>query len=220
MTTRRAFLATSAALAATPSLAVAATPTPKASPSEAPVPKLNFDVAAFNTQLDRDVAHKHLFTARKLDGGVALEAVRNTLIAYRDIGIASAEIAPVAVLYHGASIFMGMDDYVWDTYMLPFPVSMKQTLPEIYSDFQTVVNGKTQGNPLLKSPAPDGLHFYLCNNALDGFAHFLAGDKKKRPSDVYADFTTHLVPNASIVPAGVWAIHAIQERKYTLLQTS
>jgi hypothetical protein len=38
--------------------------------------------------------------------------------------------------------------------------------------------------------------------------------------DVYSDFAHHLVNNAMLVPAGVWAVHAIQEQRFTLLQTS
>jgi intracellular sulfur oxidation DsrE/DsrF family protein len=221
MTTRKSFLAAGAALAVSPGVAsAAAAPAPKTSQSEPPIPKLNFDVSSFNTQLDREVPHKNLFTARKLDYGGVLDAVRNTLNAYGDIGVSTDQVASAAVFYHGASILIATDDHVWDTYVLPLSSAMKRFAPEIYNDIQTVANGKTKGNPLLKTPAPNGLHFYVCNNALDGFSRVIANDAKKHPADVYADLTAHFVPNTTVVPAGVWAIHAIQERKYTLLQTS
>jgi intracellular sulfur oxidation DsrE/DsrF family protein len=37
---------------------------------------------------------------------------------------------------------------------------------------------------------------------------------------VYDRLTKALVPSASVVPAGVWAVHAIQERRFTYLQTT
>ena len=229
MATRRAFIAASAALAASPGLAAAAVPEPK--PAQSPIPKLNFDVSAFDALLDRDVSHKHLFTARKLDYGGVLSAIRNTLNAYRDIGVSPAQVASAAVLYHGISILIAMDDYVWDTYVLPLPADMKQKSPDLYKDFETVLKGSAKGNPVLK-PKPgdenasvqalagDGLRLFVCNNALVGFAQEAAKDKQKHPADVYSDIAKHLVPNATAVPAGVWAVHAIQERNYTLLQTS
>src|SRR5215469_10476194 len=108
MTTRKDFIAATAALAATPQIAAAATPA-KASPADAPLPKLHFDLPGFDASLDRYVPHKHLFADRHLDGGSGIGAIQNTLNAYRDLGIAQADVTTVMVLYHGASIFLAAD---------------------------------------------------------------------------------------------------------------
>lgn len=229
MTSRKDFIAATAALAAAPQLAGAATPAPKAPDSPA-IPKLNFDLAAFNAILANDVPHKHLFADRKIAGGSGLGAVRSTLNAYKDIGVPASDIATAIVLYHGPSICIAMDDHVWSTYLLPVGAAMKKSSPEIAKDFATVVDSKTKGNPLLR-PQPsdentsvqaltaDGLRFFVCNNALKGFATLIGHEKGMKPADVYADISRHLVPNTTVVPAGVWAIQYSQEKKYTLLQT-
>lgn len=230
MTTRKGFIAASAALAATPGIAAAATPAPKPSPSEEPLPKLNFDVARFNAILDRDAAHKHLFTARNFDTGGVFDAVRSTLNAYGDVGVPLSAVAPVAVLYH-ISIVLGFDDYAWDRYFSDALQRMRKQYPSEAASIADLLTTKS-GNPaLVKGKAPwdtsipslvadAGLHVFVCNNALSGVSQTLARQTKKHATDVYTDLSAHLVPNATIVPAGVWAVHAIQEKKYTLLETS
>jgi intracellular sulfur oxidation DsrE/DsrF family protein len=230
MTTRRAFIATAAAIAAAPGIASAASPAPNPSPSEAPLPKLNFELTAFDAILDRDAAHKHLFSSRNLDTGDVFGAVRATLNAYGDVGVPLNAVAPVVVLYH-TSIVLGFDDYAYNTYIRRTLQAMRKRHPSDAQNIDDLLSAKS-GNPaLVKGKAPwdasipslvadAGLHVFICNNALDGFAQLIAEETKRHAADVYADLRAHLVPNATIVPAGVWAVHAIQERRYTLLQTS
>lgn len=60
----------------------------------------------------------------------------------------------------------------------------------------------------------------MCNHATEGVASGVARKLGKNPADVYKTMSTHLVPNAMLVPAGVWAVHAVQERHYTFLPAS
>ncbi len=62
--------------------------------------------------------------------------------------------------------------------------------------------------------------FFVCNLAAHGWATRIAKQLHLPAKDVYEDLASHMIPNAMLVPAGVWAIHAIQERQYTPLQFS
>lgn len=238
MHTRSDFLVagTLAAIAGPVTTRAAATtpPAAKASPSPSPepsLPPLQFDLAAFDKTLDVAAPHRHLFAAKKIAGGDAFSAIRSTLNAYAEIGVAWKSVAPVAVLYHSA-VFLGFDDAMWNDYFVPLRLKVRHDLPGIAKDFDTVYDPKKRGNPCLHKAggkrdssiesliADADAHFFVCNNAAEGFARFIAEHLKKRPADVYADLAAHLAPNASLVPAGVWAVHAVQERKYTLLQAS
>src|SRR5215469_2105866 len=137
MTTRKHFIAATAALAATPQLAAAATPA-KASPADAPLPKLHFDLSGFDASLDRYVPHKHLFADRHLDSGSGIDAVENTLNAYRDLAIPLGDVTTAMVFYHGASICMAMDDHVWNAYLLPALQMMRPKSNALTKDFDTV----------------------------------------------------------------------------------
>jgi hypothetical protein len=226
MTTRKDFLTATAVLAAAPRIAQAATTAPKTTAAEKPIPTLNFDLAAFNARVDRKAPHKHLFAARELDGG-PFSAVRATLRAYASIDVEPAEIAPAAVLYHFA-IGYAFDDYAWQTYLLPFIEARRKHDAGFASDIDT----KTKGNPALKRQggewdssiealvADANLPIFVCNNALDGLSEGISKQSRRHPAEVYQDLCAHTVANVTIVPAGVWAVHYLQERKYTLLQTS
>lgn len=230
MATRRHFIAAGTALAASTGIAAAATPAPKPSPTEEPLPKLKFDLSTFNELLDRDVAHKHLFSARIYDAGGVFDAVRATLNAYDDIGVSASAVAPVVVLYHTASV-LGFDDYAWKTYIYKALIEMRKTHPEDQKQIDDLLQVKGDNPALVKEKAPwdtsipslindAGLRIFVCNNALSAFSQAIAKQMKKPATAVYADLSSHLVPNAMVVPAGVWAVHAIQEHKYTLLKTS
>lgn len=234
MTTRSAFLAAGVAAAAIPNVA-AASPAPKisasASPSAEPsLPPLHFDVAAFDGVLNVPAPHKHLFASAKINGGLILDATRSTLTAYADIGVSLKDVQPAAVFYH-FSTPLGFDDLIWNEYFIPLqPKSGKRN--EMEDEFASVYDGKSRGNPCLhKTGKPDDTsieslvadadaRFFVCNNATRYVAGYIAKQLKLNRLDVYAKMSAHLVPNAMLVPAGVWAIHAVQERHYTYLQAT
>jgi intracellular sulfur oxidation DsrE/DsrF family protein len=231
MTTRGEFLAGTAAAA---SQIAAASPPPKAAPSASPSPEpsfppLHFDAASFDAVLDVPAAHKHLFASAKINGGLVLDSMRGTLNAYRDLGVSGKDVQPVAVFYHGSS-FLGFDDEVWNAFFIPLQPKGEKNLNEFAKDLATVYDGKRAGNPCLHKKKDDdatieslsaaGARFFVCNNAAKGLAGYAASHLKLDPLRVYATMTAHLVPNAMLVPAGVWAIHAVQERRYTYMQAT
>ncbi len=230
MSTRKSFLAAGTALAIAPALAGAAETAKPPSPT-ATNPPLNFDLAAFHAALTTTAKHKHAFASVKIDGAEVMGAMRNTLHAYADIGVAHNDVFPIAVLYHGVAITLAFDDTIWESYTLPFfHQSPKDS--DVTKDLASVIDAKTAGNPLREPQGGEwdrsitslvsdaGARFFVCNNAARGYARTLANALKRDPDSVYDELARHLVPNAMLVPAGVWAVHAIQERGFTLLQTS
>lgn len=235
MTTRSEFLSAGVAAAAIPQVA-AASPAPKSSaapPSPSPhpsFPPLHFDVSAFDTVLNVPATHKHLFASAKLNGGLILDAARNTVDAYRDIGVSPKDVQPVLVFYHFSSV-LGFSDTIWNEYFIPLQPKGTQ-LGEAAKDFASVYDGKTRGNPCLHNTGKSGdtsiegliadanARFFVCNNATKYFAGYAASKLKLDPLVVYANMASNLVPNAMLVPAGVWAICAVQERHYTYLQAT
>ncbi len=191
------------------------------------LPKLHFDVAAFDATLSKAATHRHLYSAVPLDGGTIFVAIRNTLDAYRDfLDTGYEQILPVAVLYHGVSIALGFNDAAWNELLLP---ALPSYPPAVRTAFGAARRGG--GNPYLHARAAHdwsleslvadcGLRTYICNNAMRSFATSAATTLRMTPAAVYTQLAANLAPNAMIVPAGVWAIHALQERRFTLLETS
>jgi hypothetical protein len=216
MTTRKDFLVAGAlAAAAVPAAASAA---PNGSPALA-----GFDLKAFTALLAGPQTHKHGFTATEINGGEVFAAIRNTLNAYRDVGVAWSDVSPVTVFYHGYSVMLGFDDTIWDQYVTPYFATL-QPGKGGQAQFASVLKAGAKGNPssadMHALVADASARFFVCNNATHGMASLIGKALGKSPNDVYSDLTQHLAPNALLVPAGVWAIHAIQEQHFTLLQTS
>jgi hypothetical protein len=226
MPSRRTFLAAGALAAAIP--AAAALPAGAAPASPAPEPTiapLAFDLAHFDAIANRAARHRNMFATTKLERGSALEAVKNTLDAYALLKEPLDAIATAVVLYHGASIVMAFDDAVWKELLVPaIPKAPSFVKPDLTAYERATANpflvAKNNGDTSVPALVRSGTSFFVCNNAAKGFAGFVAHALGGRPVDVYAQMVSGLVPGALLVPAGVWAVHALQERKYTYLQAT
>lgn len=207
--TREEFLASASALAA---LGPAAGATP------VPLPR-GFSIAAFAAALAAPAKHKPLFAAIT-EAQAALGGVRNTLNAYAETGVSVAAVKPAVVFYHDTAVLWAFDDTIWNKYVIPAK-SLTLTAAELKAGGNPLLRHENAGERDASMPeliALTGLHFFVCNLATLGFAERLAKALSLDKEAVYADMAVHVVPNGMLVPAGVWAVHAIQEHGYTLLQ--
>jgi intracellular sulfur oxidation DsrE/DsrF family protein len=227
MTTRKDFLISSgAAVALAPSAAgAAAKPAPSA---DGDIPQFVFDTAKFDAMIARDVKHRFSFAAEKLGGGEVCYAMTNVLDACDNaLGEKPVSATSAAVLYHGSALALGFNDRVWNEM---FAKALPKMSPSIRADLGDLKAG--DGNQWLHEPkigdydasidtlGKRGAVFFLCNNATTGFAQSLAKILGMTPAAAYAKLTSNLVPNAMLVPAGVWAIHALQEAHFTYQQVT
>lgn len=220
MQTRGEFLATGA---------IAALASPKASPSAAPAGSSEapfaFDLAAFDAMTSKPADHRHMFASTKLSGGTVLDAVKNTLDAYSSLGIAPSGVSTAVVLYHGSALGLAFSDRIWKNLLVP---AIPQAPPFVRADLAD--HEHAAANPFWKPKKPGdasvsgllegGTMFFVCNHAMHGFAGLLAAKTQRLSADVYDELVAGLVPGAKLVPAGVWAVSALQERHYTYLQTT
>lgn len=217
MNTRKDFLLASSLFALAPGVAGAASPPAK--PAKTPELRFDFDRARFDQMLARPAKHKQCFGATKIDGGNVMDGMANTMNAYEQyLGEAPGSVHTVAVLYHGAAIALAMSDGVWNDLLLP---SLKSVPPKLKAEFGEAKPGK--GNPYAKQLAgmvARGSSFFVCHNAIAGFAG-LAADALKQPAQkVHDAIMAGIVPGALVVPAGVMAVNACQEAKFTYIQAS
>jgi hypothetical protein len=222
MQTRGDFLTTAGSLAALVPMSGGppqSGASPVGPPSMEEVLPRGFQLDIFDAALATS-AKKHLF-ACITEASVALTATRSTLNAYHVLGVPATDVQPVVVFYHGVAVLSAFDDAMWTRYVRPTNSAPASDSKE-----------KTMGNPLMKKKggewdssipalvATANTRFFVCNLATHGYASRFAKQLHLSAKDVYEDLASHLIPNAMLVPAGVWAIHAIQERQYTLLQFS
>lgn len=216
MSTRKDFIAASSLFALAPAVAQAASPPP--SPS-APSLRLNFDKARFNEMLARPALHRQCFGATKVDHGSVIDGMNNTRNAYVEYyGEMQASVHTAAVLYHGAAIALAMNNGVWNQILLPL---VKGAPPKLRDEFAGAKPGK--GNPYVKdvqNAVAQGSSFFVCHNAIAGFSHMAAEALKQPVEKIHAAILAGILPGALVVPAGVMAINACQEAKFTYIQSS
>ncbi|HET7813648.1 MAG TPA: hypothetical protein VFL13_04680 [Candidatus Baltobacteraceae bacterium] len=223
MTTRSEFIAALAGAAATPAVSATPSPAPPANPARKAAKKKWFDFkrARFEAILAKPARHKQCFGSKKIDGGTVLYAMQNSMNAYEEfLDEGPGAMQAVAVLYHGASIAIAMSNTVWNDLLFP---SLKKLPEEIRKDFADAVPGK--GNPylakdLLPAMVARGCSFFVCHNAIAGFAQLASAALKRPYESVHRELLAGLVPGALAVPAGVMAVNACQEAKFTYIATN
>ena len=209
-----------------PAATPAARPTFDPALSEA-VP-FHFDWEAFLAILNRPFPHRQVSAPNGFSAAtVAMSHARNSLRAYADPnGFAGGphSMHCAAVLYAGRSINLALDDAMYVKYPLG-----------LLNDEEMRPNDLTNRNywsSLRRNPMDDfmrplldqGLSLFVCNNALSGFsaelAHRMANGGAVTRADVVAvhdDLASHFLPGTMLVPAGVAALNAAQEARFTFL---
>lgn len=225
MTTRKGFLATVPLYGLAPVL-LDASPAPSAAPSAQRTPlTFSFDQAGFDAVLAKTAKHKQCFGAKDLNDGGVLNAMQNSINAYEDyLHEAPGSMRAVAVLYHGTSVALAMNDSLWDSTL----AALVQHGPaEIRDQMKGTTLGK--GNPYLHSLTKDpddvsverlvaqGSTFFVCHNAILGFASEAARVLKISRKAAHDRIMSNIVPGAIVVPAGVMAINACQEAHFTYI---
>jgi intracellular sulfur oxidation DsrE/DsrF family protein len=217
MTTRRDFLGASGAVLAAPL----------------------FAPARFNAALEAQYRHRQVYGMHRAEGGAAFAQMKNALNAYEyELGEGPGTMH-VAAVFYGTAVALGLDDATWDAYGLvaaqqmrgdgvgqapqdgnPFRAARGTFDPAArYGDARHPSNDDS-----IEGLAKRGATFAVCNNALRGLATFLAMNGKaagRAPVEkVLADLQSHLLPAAILVPAGVAALNAAQEAKFTYVAAS
>ncbi|MBV8354057.1 MAG: hypothetical protein JO101_01950 [Candidatus Eremiobacteraeota bacterium] len=183
--------------------------------------------------------HYEVFSARRVSNGDVLAFMGNALNGYQfgwEEG--AGTFHPAAVLYGTAST-IALDDWAWDEYRL------RELLARL-GDPVTIATHPS-GNPFSRPTSalrldddPNneegfyhdrsivalrkrGAAFYACNNAVRLIAKQLIATHQTDETDIgklHATLRSHLVQGATLVPAGVIAVSALQEKGYTLFPAS
>jgi intracellular sulfur oxidation DsrE/DsrF family protein len=211
MTTRKEFLAAGSLLAVTPQVAQAAS-------TPARPLTFQFDQTRFNDILSKSAKHKQCFGIMKINGGAPLEGMMNSINAYDDfLKEGPGALQAVGVLYHGAAVGFAMNDTVWNEYLIPF---LSHAPGPIQQDVGTVKPGN--GNAYkeqVRELVGRGASFFVCHNAIAGISDLVASSLKTSAQSVHAAIMAAILPGAVVVPAGVMAVNACQEAKFTYIAT-
>jgi len=188
-----------------------------------------FDRAAFQAVVARPYPHRQLAAPSSFKAATeAMSHFKNALAAYADPnGFAAGpnSLHCVAVLYGGYSYNMVLDDAMYAKY----PIGLMNDEEMRPNDLSARAYWTAlRSNPMAEFLHPlieQGVSFFVCNNALSGYAVQLA--RRTAPKDaevtreqvvaIHDELAAHFMPGAMLVPAGVAAVNAAQEARFTFL---
>ena len=214
MTTRKDFLAAGTGAAALAALTTVAKAAPAAvTPASS---GFTFDQAGFATIVGKAAKHKLGFGAKEPSDADVADVMNVVVNVWQnDLGVADSDIHAVGIFYHVGAV-LAFNDALWNEL---FP--HREKLAMLAKTFASTKAGA--GNPYkaqLSALEKRGASFLVCNNAVTGIAHAIAHFEGKNPSETAKRFRASLIPGSLVVPAGVWAIGAIQEAGFTYQRVS
>ena len=233
---RSSFLAIGLGAGIAPTSVAAAEQTKMFSPTEvadikrlaAAVP-FHFDRARFEAILAAPAPHRQVVVATSYSAvGTALSHIRNSIKAYADpLGFDAGPhgLRAAAVFYGGYAYAAALDDAMWQKYPIG-PLVMEELHPGDAAFAETAKTLKTNlVAPIYRAlVVEEDVSFFICNNALSGFVYQIAnaaahGAAITRETVVamHDEFVAHFLPGTMLVPAGVAALNAAQEARYTFL---
>jgi intracellular sulfur oxidation DsrE/DsrF family protein len=208
--TRNAFIGTSAAALAAPAAAAGAQ-----------TPSAAFDRKAFEAILNKPFRHRQVFAATKLSGAAVLNYMRNSLRAYAEgFGEGPGTLHAIGVFYGGA-VALGLTGDMWRKY----PIATTLEIPYWGGSQFSPKQNAAATNPYaaeVQALVDQGAHFFLCNNVMVNLAAAVSQSGPTAPTvaQIHDDLVANLMPGTMVVPAGVAALNAAQEARFTLMQAT
>jgi intracellular sulfur oxidation DsrE/DsrF family protein len=229
---RRSFVAvtaSAAALSCPAEPAVAQAPPVTVAPNASGTVPYHFDRAAFMAVIERPYPHRQLVAPASWEAAtVAMTHFKNSLAAYADPnGFAGGpnSLHCAVVLYMGYSIHLALNDAMWAKYPIGL-MSDEEMRPTDLSNraYWTALKKNTMID-FMRPLMDQGLSHFVCNNALSGLSLIIA--RRIAPGGatvtrdqvvaVHDDLAANFVPNTILVPAGVAAVNAAQEARFTFM---
>jgi intracellular sulfur oxidation DsrE/DsrF family protein len=155
--------------------------------------------------------------------------MRNSLAAYSDpLGFAAGpnSLNMAAVFYGGYSYAISLDDAMYDKYPIASLVDGEMHPGDsTYAKAAKSLRRNLDSERYSALVADHDVSFFICNNALSGFAYVVARAVTPAGSPVVRgtvvairdEMVQHVLPGTMLVPAGVAALNALQEAGFTFL---
>ena len=169
------------------------------------------------------VAHRIVIDSNSPSaGGGALLYANNTFNANKSgYGLQVEDIAVIVVLRHLSTPF-GYSDAIWAKYGAPLSELIDFKDPKTKAApttnlYNAAGGGMSNMGVTIPSLVERKVQFAVCGSASRAMSGGVAQKIKGDAEAIYQEFTSNLIPNSHLVPAGVIAINRAQEFGYTLL---
>jgi intracellular sulfur oxidation DsrE/DsrF family protein len=189
----------------------------------------HFDRAAFQSVIERPYRHRQFVAPMSYAAAtVGMSHFVNSLAAYADpSGFAAGpkSLHCVAVLYAGYSYSMVLDDAMYAKYPIGLLDDEEMRPTDLsFRDYWKSIRRNPMAD-FLRPLTDQGVSFFVCNNALTSLAVDIARRISSKNTTVtreqvvtiHDELADHFLPSTMLVPAGVAAVNAVQEARFTFL---
>jgi hypothetical protein len=218
LVTTGAAVAGTGLLAGCASMAGAAAPAPSSSGSARPATASSSSDKWDMSWTKKLGKHRTAYDSPEIQHGAALFFAQAAIDGYREVGVAPAEVTPVLILRHTASV-MVLNDAMWATLAMGEshklkdpatgePAKRNPFINHAKGDKHAIIDEGSGVDTLVKS----GAIVLTCNRALGGVAWQL---RKKDPSlsreQSIAAVRAAVLPGVYVMPNGIFAVSAAQD---------
>lgn len=158
--------------------------------------------------------HKMVFDTSAFKGGAPLGWAQTFLNTNNETGNPDAELNVVLIL-RSLAVGFSLNDKMWEKYKLgeiykiDDPATKSPALRNLFTNVkkEELVEPDMSIDVLQKR----GMLICVCRKALKGNSEHIAEKLSLKGEDVLKDLQENLIPDAHIVPSGVWALGRAQE---------
>ena len=162
--------------------------------------------------------HKVAFDATVIDDGIALDHAAMILDQFHEVyGIDDAQVGVVIVMRQ-LGTRMGFADELWERYTLGADAKIDDPKTKQPARRNPFYSGAE--DMMIERLIKRGVIVLVCNNATTNIARQIARRDGKDVDTVVADFRSHLVPGAVMMPSGVFAMICAQNAGCAFMRAS
>lgn len=183
--------------------------------SEAAEPVLTDAVPAEQLFKNLKGKHKFVFDTSAFKGGATLGWTETFLNTNNETGTPDEELNVVIIL-RSLAVGMSLNDKMWEKYKLGelYKIDDPATKAPALRNLFTNVKKEELIEPAMSIDVLQkrGVLICICSKALKGNSEHIAEKLSLKGEDVLNDLLANLIPDAHVVPSGVWALGRAQER--------
>ncbi len=165
--------------------------------------------------------YKVAFDSNVIDDGIALDHASGILDQFHEVyGTPDSQVGVVVVLRQ-LGTRLGLNDAMWERYPIDTHADSTKA-PLRHNPYWAIRPDRSleENSDRLERLTQRGVIVLVCAVATGNVARAVARETQKNPDEVFAEFKRNLIPGATLVPSGVFAMVRAQNAGCAFMRAS